>query len=268
MAIDFNDMRDTMAAAIGAAMAQASSDSAAKLQLSALGIEATWPGGSTFPATVVCPDTSQILAGHYAKGGPGSSGEANWYRITGVTPDTNFTVEDTYSIGALPSGGEPTNLSQTLTWDGTPTILTPDTSGIVAGDSIRLNADGQFFFVLSVLADTAILIANEGLTIPSGATTSSIANSSRTTQPPPPPPSAETLEEKAGVPIAHPVVTTGIEVLSTSPHELPSYTVAGLPSASPAGQIVYVSNETGGAVPAFSDGAAWRRMTDRDVVSA
>lgn len=49
---------------------------------------------------------------------------------------------------------------------------------------------------------------------------------------------------------------------------LPSYTVAGLPAASSnARRMVYVSNETGGAVPAFSDGSQWRRCTDRAVVS-
>jgi hypothetical protein len=31
--------------------------------------------------------------------------------------------------------------------------------------------------------------------------------------------------------------------------------------------MIYVSNETGGAVPAFSDGAAWRRVTDRAIIS-
>jgi Protein of unknown function (DUF2793) len=46
-----------------------------------------------------------------------------------------------------------------------------------------------------------------------------------------------------------------------------SYTVAGLPSANPAGQIAYVSNETGGAVLAFSDGTNWRRVTDRAIAS-
>lgn len=48
----------------------------------------------------------------------------------------------------------------------------------------------------------------------------------------------------------------------------PTYTVAGLPSASSnARRIVYVSNESGGAVIAFSDGTSWRRCTDRAVVS-
>ncbi len=50
-------------------------------------------------------------------------------------------------------------------------------------------------------------------------------------------------------------------------HQLRSYTVAGLPSAATAGQMIYVSDETGGAVPAFSDGTNWRRVTDRAVVA-
>jgi hypothetical protein len=45
------------------------------------------------------------------------------------------------------------------------------------------------------------------------------------------------------------------------------YTVVGVPSASPAGQVIYVSDETGGAVLAFSDNTNWRRVTDRAVVS-
>jgi len=50
---------------------------------------------------------------------------------------------------------------------------------------------------------------------------------------------------------------------------LTSYTVATLPTvpavASPG--LIFVSDETGGAVPAFSDGTSWRRVTDRAVVS-
>ena len=50
---------------------------------------------------------------------------------------------------------------------------------------------------------------------------------------------------------------------------LPTYTVAELSNigVTPAGQMVYVSNEAGGAVPAFSDGTNWRRVTDRQIVS-
>lgn len=48
-----------------------------------------------------------------------------------------------------------------------------------------------------------------------------------------------------------------------------SFTVATVPSASSAGAgtMIYVSNESGGAVPAFSDGTNWRRVTDRAIIS-
>jgi hypothetical protein len=47
-----------------------------------------------------------------------------------------------------------------------------------------------------------------------------------------------------------------------------SYTVATLPSVSTyAGSMIYVSNETGGATIAFSDGTNWRRVQDRNIVS-
>lgn len=50
--------------------------------------------------------------------------------------------------------------------------------------------------------------------------------------------------------------------------QLPVYTVLTLPDASlHQGGQVFVSNETGGAVTAFSDGLDWRRTTDRAVVS-
>lgn len=49
---------------------------------------------------------------------------------------------------------------------------------------------------------------------------------------------------------------------------VPTYTVAGVPSASTyARGIIYVSDESGGATIAFSDGTNWRRVSDRAVVS-
>lgn len=57
----------------------------------------------------------------------------------------------------------------------------------------------------------------------------------------------------------------------TGPLPLKSFTVAELTGDYAAslwsGAIVYVSNETGGAQPAFSDGTNWRRFTDRTIVS-
>lgn len=45
-----------------------------------------------------------------------------------------------------------------------------------------------------------------------------------------------------------------------------SYAVASLPTAV-AGGVIFVSDETGGAVLAFGDGTNWRRSTDRTIVS-
>lgn len=57
-------------------------------------------------------------------------------------------------------------------------------------------------------------------------------------------------------------------IVAGGPFVLPPYTVATLPAA--AGNtrgMIYVTNESGGAIPAFSDGTNWRRVTDRAIVS-
>ena len=47
-----------------------------------------------------------------------------------------------------------------------------------------------------------------------------------------------------------------------------SYMVASLPSAATiTGAMIFVMDEAGGAIPAFSDGINWRRVSDRAVVS-
>jgi hypothetical protein len=61
------------------------------------------------------------------------------------------------------------------------------------------------------------------------------------------------------------IVTSGIIVADAL--IVPTYTVTTLPPADPAAQIIFVSNESGGAVLAFSDGTNWRRCTDRAIVT-
>lgn len=62
------------------------------------------------------------------------------------------------------------------------------------------------------------------------------------------------------------LVVSGI--ISPDIFTLPSYTVSTLPSAlNQAGQMLFVTDETGGSIPAFSDGTNWRRVTDRQIVS-
>lgn len=56
--------------------------------------------------------------------------------------------------------------------------------------------------------------------------------------------------------------------IAPGPFFLSSYDVATLPDAAESeGAVVYVSNETGGKVIAFSDGVNWRRVTDRAIVT-
>lgn len=49
---------------------------------------------------------------------------------------------------------------------------------------------------------------------------------------------------------------------------LKKFVMARLPPASKhVGGMIYISDEAGGATPAFSDGVDWRRVSDRAVVS-
>lgn len=51
------------------------------------------------------------------------------------------------------------------------------------------------------------------------------------------------------------------------PVTFPSYTLAGVPSATPAGQQIFVSNMSGTPEMAFSNGTNWLRMSDLTVIS-
>lgn len=58
------------------------------------------------------------------------------------------------------------------------------------------------------------------------------------------------------------------KVVGALPLPLKSYTVATLPDeATYENHLIYVSDETGGATVAFSDGTNWRRVQDRAIVS-
>lgn len=46
-----------------------------------------------------------------------------------------------------------------------------------------------------------------------------------------------------------------------------SYTVDMVPSPAQPGQMIYVTDESGGATMAFSDGSSWRRIQDRAIIS-
>ncbi|MEQ8510088.1 MAG: hypothetical protein RIF37_00580 [Rhodospirillaceae bacterium] len=63
-------------------------------------------------------------------------------------------------------------------------------------------------------------------------------------------------------------VETEIDAQIIQPAYLPDYLKSDLPDAGRYRyRMIFVRDDTDGAVPAFSDGAAWRRCTDRAVVS-
>ena len=62
------------------------------------------------------------------------------------------------------------------------------------------------------------------------------------------------------------VGSSSFEVNSDGVSIFKSFTVATLPTAVTGG-FIYVSDETGGATMAFSDGTNWRRVQDRAIVS-
>jgi hypothetical protein len=79
-------------------------------------------------------------------------------------------------------------------------------------------------------------------------------------------------------PVAADVVTTSVgderyvsmdgSTITSGPINLASYTVATVPTATDyTGSIIYVSDEAGGATPAFSNGTNWLRTADRAVIS-
>lgn len=64
--------------------------------------------------------------------------------------------------------------------------------------------------------------------------------------------------------------------VGSGPLQVQGYAKASLPSAASSGStstddpyssLIFVRDETGGAVLAFSDGTNWRRVTDRAIVS-
>jgi hypothetical protein len=69
---------------------------------------------------------------------------------------------------------------------------------------------------------------------------------------------------KVGLGTASPATKLDVD----GPIRTKSYTVSGVPAASAgAGQMIFVTNESGGATLAVSDGTNWRRVADRAVIS-
>lgn len=62
--------------------------------------------------------------------------------------------------------------------------------------------------------------------------------------------------------------TSDVEAAIEAARQIPQFTVATVPSAARFPyRWIHVTDEAGGSVPAFSDGADWRRCTDRAIIS-
>jgi hypothetical protein len=169
-----------------------------------------------------------------------------------LSAELESNMDTQYAVVDMPANV----IAATLTWDGSSTVLTSDTSEVSVAQYIRLNSDGVWYKISSITPDTNIVVSDAYSvgSFPSGSDGSSVA----LVDPPEPVSGTGSLDTFA----------QGIaDAFSSTPHELPVTTVAGLPSASPAGRMVYVSDASGGAVPAFSDGSVWRRVDTRAIVT-
>ena len=130
------------------------------------------------------------------------------------------------------------------------------------------------------ISDTLTLVAGSGISITTDAANDSItlstvstsgafsadADFGEVTDTP-------TLTEDQGLVTDAVTISYDLGTISTSgvftPDQLvlPTYTVTTLPNASTPAQLIYVSDESGGATVAFSDGTNWRRVQDRAIVS-
>jgi hypothetical protein len=117
----------------------------------------TWDGTTTVLAT----NTSQVATGNWIQ----LDSDGQFFKITAITPNTDVTIENPGSL-IIPSGATGSSYYP-LIWDGTLVVVSKDTSGLVVGDWIRLDSDGQYFQITSIIVNTSVTILNpNSFTIP------------------------------------------------------------------------------------------------------
>jgi hypothetical protein len=167
----------------------------------------------------------------------------------------NVTVNNAYT---LPSADG--TVGQVITTDGSGTLSFTTVSANPGGSNtqIQYNSDGNFAGTDAFTFDEATSTLETGVV--KGVIFEPITDYGTITD------SANMTIDYGSV--IEPGVSGDFEYLAdTFGPTSDSFSVNGLPSASQPGQMIYVSDETGGATMAFSDGTNWRRITDRAVVS-
>lgn len=130
----------------------------------------------------------------------------NWAQIkldVAEAIGTEFANQQSIALAQWPVPGIP--LTSTYTWNGTNTVLTPDTSQVTVSPQsfIRLDSDNNWYGVVSINPNVSVTISDiYGVGgYPSGSSQSSKASSTL-----PSPPSASSMTEKLGTPIADAVI--------------------------------------------------------------
>lgn len=152
-------------------------------------------------------------------------------RVIGITSTRSLTVTNSASINGLTYPTSDGSANQIIKTDGSGNLSFGSVSSLTGFD---WQADTD----LGLITDAVTLTSDSGLI------TDSVGSS-----------------YDLGL-----IATTGI--VYPTQFLLPSFTVSTLPPASPAGQMLFVTDDTGGAVPAFSDGTNWRRVTDRGIIGS
>ena len=219
----------------------------------------------------------------------------SWQSNIGITPTANGTLSlggsNNYWGSAFVTSASITGnvTSGNLTTAGIVSATGNITGGNILGNGAGLSGINTFSnvtvtggnsAVADSIADTLTLTAGTGITIVVDSTTDTItiaaqsgsgifvdgADFGTVTEP-------VTLSDDLGLVTDAVTEEADLGTLVTSgliyPDQfvLPSFTANALPSAVVAGAMIYVTNETGGAVPAFADGTNWRRVTDRAIVT-
>lgn len=211
---------------------------------------------------VVFTSTGQNVSGYLTSSGNITGGNlitAGLISATGnITSVGNISGSYILGNGSQLSGIVTGNSFGIITVSGQSNVVADqatDTLTLAAGTGIAITTDaGNDIITISSAATDSIFATGGDMGTITEAVTSSEDLGTVT--------SAATVEYDLGTETTAGIITPSLLLL-------PSYTVSQLASltATPAGQFVYCSNESGGAIPAFSDGTNWRRVSDRAIVS-
>ncbi len=234
-------------------------------------------------------DTVTLTAGDNISITGNASAKSVTFAVTGIS--LNSISNGTSNVTVVSSGGNVTvgvAGSEVAEFSGSGLTVTGNITGNGAGLSginvfSNVSIDGGNSILADSISDTLTLIAGDGISLTGNAAADSITialtgsgdsifvtgGDMGTVE------EAVTQQQDLGLVTDTPTTEIDMGTIVTGgviyPDQLviPTYTVAQLAnlSATPAAQFVYCSDESGGAIPAFSDGTNWRRVSDRAIVT-